>query len=305
MRFILLSRYAQLYSTRRLVEAARARGHRIRIVDPVRCYLSLSTQHSGIHYQGRAITGIDGVLPRIGTSITSYGTSVVRQFEIQGATVQNPSAAILRTRNKLCMLQHLVAAGIPIPETAMAFAPEDNPALLGLLPPPPLIIKLIEGSQGIGVVLAENPEAAESVTETLRALMAHFLVQRFVTESRGRDLRYFVIGDEIAAAIERRNPKGGFRANLHQGGSARRIPQDPVAARLARTAARILGLHVAGVDLLETDSGPVVLEVNATPGLEGVEKATRIDIAGRMIRDLERRILERRTHPPRSGPPPP
>jgi ribosomal protein S6--L-glutamate ligase len=298
MRFVLLSRDARLYSTRRLTEAARARGHRIRILDPVRCYLSISTQRSGIHYLGREITGVDGVLPRIGTSITGYGTTVVRQFELQGATVQNPSAAILRTRNKLCMLQHLSGAGIPIPETAMAFAPEDNPDLLRLLPPPPLIIKLIEGSQGNGVVLAENPEAAESVTETLRALMAHFLVQRFVSESRGRDLRYFVIGDEIAAAIERKNQKGGFRANLHQGASARRIRPAPGASHLARTSARVLGLHVAGVDLLETDSGPVVLEVNATPGLEGVEKATRADIAGQMIEDLEQRILEGRAQPP-------
>jgi ribosomal protein S6--L-glutamate ligase len=294
MRLALLSRQARLYSTRRLAAAARGRGHRIRILDPARCYLSISAQHHGIHYQGREIAGIEGVLPRIGTSITGYGTTVLRQFEIRGAVTQNSSAAILRTRNKLCMLQHLSEAGIPIPETAMAFAPEDNPDLLRLLPPPPLVIKLIEGSQGIGVVLAEDAEAAESVTETLRALTAHFLVQRFVAESRGRDLRYFVIGDEVTAAIERTNRNGGFRANLHRGASARRIRPTAEASHLARASARILGLHVAGVDLLETDSGPVVLEVNATPGLQGIEKATRIDLAERMIEDLEKRILERR-----------
>ncbi|EQD42405.1 alpha-L-glutamate ligase, RimK family, partial [mine drainage metagenome] len=289
-RLIILSRDTRLYSTRRLAEAARRQGHRIRILDPTRCYLSVATGNPAVYFRGRDIRGIDGILPRIGTSITGYGTSVLRQFEILQVTVQNSSDAILRTRNKLHMLQRLAASGIPVPQTGMAFAPEDNPALLRLFPPPPLIIKLIEGSQGLGVVLAENPEAAESVTETLRTLMAHFLVQHYVTESRGRDRRLFVMGTEVVASMERTNRNGGFRANLHRGGHARSIRPSRVEIDLATRAVRVLGLDVAGVDLLETETGPVVLEVNAAPGLEGIEQATGVDIATRMIDALVERI---------------
>ena len=294
MRLILLSRDTRLYSTRRLAEAARQRGHRLRVLDPTRCYLSVITGSPAVYYRGRILRGIDGILPRIGTSITSYGTSVLRQFEIQGVTVQNTSEAILRTRNKLHMLQRLAATAIPVPQTGMAFAAEDDPGLLGLFPAPPLIIKLIEGSQGLGVVLAENPEAAESVTETLRTLMADFLVQDFVTESRGRDRRLFVIGNEVVAGIERTSLNGGFRANLHRGGRARQITPSRVENHLAIRATQMLGLDVAGVDLLETESGPVVLEVNAAPGLEGIEAATGMDIATCMIDALVSKI----GHPP-------
>lgn len=290
MRFILLSRDSRLYSTRRLAESARREGHRIRILDPTRCYLSVATRQSALYYQGHRIGAVEGVIPRIGTSITGYGTTVLRQLEIQGAWPQNTSDAILRTRNKLHMLQRLSAAGIPVPETGMAFAPEDNLELLKLFPHPPLIIKLLEGSQGIGVVLAENSEAAESVTETLRALMAHFLVQKFVTESRGRDRRLFVIGTEVVASMERASPNGGFRANLHRGGKARRIEPTALEVELAIRAVRVLGLDVAGVDLLETATGPLVLEVNAAPGLEGIEEATGVDIATRMVHALVERI---------------
>jgi len=290
MRLIILSRDTQLYSTRRLAEAARRNGHRIRILDPTRCYLSVATGSPAIYFRGRKIRKADGIIPRIGTSITAYGTSVLRQFEIQQVAVQNTSDAILRTRNKLHMLQRLAACGIPVPQTGMAFAPEDDPDLLGLFPSPPLIIKLIEGSQGLGVVLAENPEAAESVTETLRTLMAHFLVQHFVTESRGRDRRLFVIGTEVVAGMERTNRNGGFRANLHRGGHARKIKPSHVEVDLAIRAAQILGLDVAGVDLLKTETGPIVLEVNAAPGLEGIEQATGVDIATRMVDALVERI---------------
>ncbi len=292
MRLVILSRDSTLYSTRRLAAVARGNGHRIRILDPTRCYLSVSTGQPTVHCHGRPIQGVDGIIPRIGTSITGYGTSVLRQFEIQHVPVQNTSDAILRTRNKLHMLQRLAGSGIPVPQTGMAFAPEDNPDLLKLFPPPPIIIKLIEGSQGLGVVLAENPEAAESVTETLRTLMAHFLVQHFVTESRGRDRRLFVIGTEVVASMERTNRDGGFRANLHRGGQARKIRPTEEEVRLAIRAAHILGLDVAGVDLLETRSGPMVLEVNAAPGLEGIEQATGVDIASHMIDALERRIRD-------------
>lgn len=290
LRFVLLSRDPSLYSTRRLVEAARDRGHRIRVLDPLRCYMRIGAPAGEIHYRGRPLGSVDGVIPRIGVSITFYGAAVIRQFETTGVPSLNDSDAILKARDKLQALQRLSHAGIPVPATGMAHSPDDTDDLLALVGSPPLVIKLLEGSQGLGVVLSENREAAESVIDAFRNLRAHFLVQRFVTEARGRDIRCFVIGGRVAAAMMRVAKPGEFRANLHQGGTGRRIRLRVEEVDVAESAARLIGLDVAGVDLLRTPRGPLVLEVNAVPGLEGIETTTGRDLAGAMIDALVAKI---------------
>jgi ribosomal protein S6--L-glutamate ligase len=283
MKLAILSRNSKLYSTRRLVEAARERHHTVRVLDPLRCYLRISSDGFEMHHKGRPIAGYSAVIPRIGASITRYGTAVLRQFELMGSYTPNSSDAIARARDKLRSHQLLAAQGIGLPVTVFGDNPDDTVDLLSMLGPPPHVIKLNEGTQGAGVMLTEKPSASRSVIEALRGLYANFLVQEFIAEAKGADLRCFVVGGEVVAAMRRQAPKGDFRSNLHRGGSAKAVRVSEAEHATAVRAASVLGLGVAGVDLIRSRRGPLVLEVNSSPGLEGIEAATGIDIAGRIV----------------------
>lgn len=287
MKIAILSRNASLYSTVRLVEAARARGHQARVLDPLRCYLRIAPGAFEMHYKGRVLHGFDAVIPRIGASIAFYGTAVVRQFEMMGVRALNSSDAILRARDKLRSLQLLARERIGLPTTVFGDNPDDTADLLAMLGSPPHVIKLNEGAQGQGVLLAEKRSAAQGVIEAFRGLYANFLVQEFIAEAGGADLRCFVVGGKIVASMQRQAPEGEFRANLHRGGRATAVTLSADEKRTALKAARAIGLDVAGVDLLRSQRGPLVLEVNASPGLEGIEAATGVDVAASIIRHIE------------------
>ena len=283
MKLAILSRNSKLYSTRRLVEAARERGHSARVLDPLRCYMHIASDGFGMRYKGQAISGYASVIPRIGASITRYGCAVVHQFELMGSVTPNPSDAIARARDKLRCHQLLAAQGIGLPATVFGDNPDDTADLLAMLGPPPHVIKLNEGTQGAGVMLTEKPSASRSVIEALRGLYANFLVQEFVAEAKGADLRCFVVGNAVVASMRRQAPRGDFRSNLHRGGTAKAVQASDAERDVAVRAAGVLGLGIAGVDLIRSRRGPLVLEVNASPGLEGIEDATGVDIAGRII----------------------
>jgi ribosomal protein S6--L-glutamate ligase len=286
MKLAILSRNSKLYSTRRLVEAARQRGHTARVLDPLRCYMRISSSGFQLHYKGRSLADYDAVIPRIGASITRYGTAVLRQFELMGTYSPNPSDAILRARDKLRAHQLLAAQGIDLPVTVFGDNPDDTTDLLSMLGPPPHVIKLNEGAQGAGVMLTEKPSASRSVVEALRGLYASFVVQEFIAEAEGADLRCFVVGDEVVASMRRQAPEGDFRSNLHRGGTAVRMEATEEERAVAVRAARVLGLGVAGVDLIRAARGPLVLEVNSTPGLEGIEAVCGVDVAGKIVDHL-------------------
>ncbi|MEY3220777.1 MAG: hypothetical protein RIT27_2134 [Pseudomonadota bacterium] len=288
MNIVILSRNADLYSTRRLVEAAEQRQHHCRVIDPLRCYMNIAANHPEIHYKGEQLCNIDAVIPRIGASITFYGTAVVRQFEMMGIFCLNESVAISRARDKLRTLQLLARRGIELPITGFAHSPDDAEDLINLAGGTPLIMKLLEGTQGKGVVLAETHEAAVGLIDAFRGLQAYFLVQEFIGESKGEDLRCFVVGNRVVAAIKRQAKVGEFRSNLHRGGTATPIKITPEERAVAVKAAKIMGLNVAGVDLMRSNRGPVVLEVNSSPGLEGIEETTRHDVAGIIIKFIEK-----------------
>ena len=292
MKLAILSRNGKLYSTRRLVEAARQRGHTVRVLDPLRCYMRIASTGFQLHYKGRSLAGYDAVIPRIGASITRYGTAVLRQFELMGTYSPNPSDAILRARDKLRAHQLLAAQGIDLPVTVFGDNPDDTSDLLSMLGPPPHVIKLNEGAQGAGVMLTEKPSASRSVVEALRGLYASFVVQEFIGEAEGADLRCFVVGDEVVASMRRQAPEGDFRSNLHRGGTAMRMEATDEERAVAVRAARVLGLGVAGVDLIRATRGPLVLEVNSTPGLEGIEAVCGVDVAGRIVEHLAARAAE-------------
>jgi ribosomal protein S6--L-glutamate ligase len=283
MKIAILSRNARLYSTVRLVEAARARGHSVRVLDPLRCYMRIAAGKFEMHYKGRVLRGIDAVIPRIGASITFYGTAVVRQFEMMGVYTPNGSDAILRARDKLRTMQLLAREGIDLPTTVFGDNPDDTGDLLAMLGEPPHVIKLNEGAQGQGVLLAEKRSGAQGMIEALRGLYANFLVQEFVREAKGADLRCFVVGGKVVAAMQRQAPEGDFRANIHRGGSASAIELTAAEREIAVRAAGQMDLGVAGVDLLRSRRGPLVLEVNSSPGLEGIEGSTGVDVAGAVI----------------------
>lgn len=283
MKLAILSRNTKLYSTRRLVEAARERHHSVRVLDPLRCYMRIGDDGFDMHYKGRPTAGYNAVIPRIGASVTRYGNAVLHQFELMGCRTPNPSAAIAAARDKLRCHQLLAAQGIGLPATVFGDNPDDTVDLLSMLGPPPHVIKLNEGTQGAGVMLTEKPSASRSVIEALRGLYANFLVQEYIAEADGADLRCFVVGDQVVAAMLRQASPGDFRSNLHRGGSARAVVPSADEVALAVRAAGVLGLGVAGVDLIRADRGPLVLEVNASPGLEGIEQASGIDIAGRIV----------------------
>lgn len=287
MKIAILSRNRNLYSTRRLAEAAEARGHAVRIIDVLRCYMNIAPASPEIHYRGEKLERFDAVIPRIGASVTFYGSAVVRQFEMMGVYCLNESVAINRARDKLRSLQLLARRGIGLPLTAFAHSPDDTQDMIKLVGGAPMVIKLIEGTQGKGVVLAETDQAAGSVIDAFRGLNAHFLVQEFIEEAQGSDIRALVIGGKVVAAMKRQAPPGEFRSNLHRGGSASEIKLTREERATAARAARIIGLNVAGVDLVRTAKGPAVLEVNGSPGLEGIESTTGIDIADRIVEFVE------------------
>ncbi|AXK71313.1 30S ribosomal protein S6--L-glutamate ligase [Lysobacter sp. TY2-98] len=284
MKLAILSRNSSLYSTRRLVEAAREEGHTVRVLDPLRCYMRIASEGFAMHYKGKPLTGFNAVLPRIGASVTRYGSAVLRQFELMGTYTPNPSDAILRARDKLRAHQLLAAEGIRMPITVFGDNPDDTSDLLKLLGPPPHVIKLTESSQGAGVILAEKLSASRGITEALRGLYANFLVQEYIAEAKGADLRCFVVGDKVIAAMRRQAPAGEFRSNLHRGGTAVGVRASKAEVEVAVRATQVLGLGVAGVDLIRSDRGPLVLEVNASPGLEGIENASKKDVAGEIVR---------------------
>lgn len=295
LRIGILSRGPKLYSTRRLVEAAEARGHQVKVINPLRCYMNIAAHRPEIHINGEKLEALDAVIPRIGASVTFYGTAVLRQFEMMGVFPVNESVAISRSRDKLRSLQLLSRKGIGLPVTGFASAPGDVRDMVGMVGGAPLVIKLLEGTQGIGVVLAETPKAAESVIEAFMGLDANILVQEFISEAGGADIRCFVVGDRVIAAMKRQGAEGEFRSNLHRGGSATLVKLTPEERETAVRAAKVMGLNVAGVDLLRSSRGPMVLEVNSSPGLEGIEAATGKDVAGIIMKFIEKNARPHRT----------
>lgn len=295
MKMLILSRNSRLYSTRRLMEAAKSRGHDVRVVDTLHCYMNISSLEPVVHYKGETLTGVDAVIPRIGASITFYGAAVLRQFEMMGVYPLNESVAITRARDKLRSLQLLSRKGVGLPVTGFANSPDDIQDVIRIVGGAPLVIKLLEGTQGIGVVLAETQKAAESVIEAFMGLNANIMVQEFIKEAGGSDIRCFVIGEKVVAAMKRTAKEGEFRSNLHRGGSAEIVKLTPEERSTAVRAANILGLNVAGVDILRSKHGPVVMEVNSSPGLEGIETSTGKDIAGMIIEFVEKNAKPNRT----------
>lgn len=287
MKIAILSRNPKLYSTRRMVEAAKQRGHEAVVYDTLKCYMDVTTMRPSVKYKGEPITSVDAVIPRIGASITMYGMAVVRQFEMMGVFPLNESVAIGRSRDKLRSLQLLSRKGIGLPISGFAHDISNTQDLIDMVGGAPLVVKLLEGTQGKGVVLAETKKAAESVIDAFRGLKADFLVQEFIKEAGGADLRCFVIGEKVVAAMKRQAKDGEFRSNLHRGGVATVVKITPEERSTAVRAARIMGLNVAGVDLLRSNHGPVVMEVNSSPGLEGIEQATGKDVAGLIIQFIE------------------
>ncbi len=295
MKIGILSRNRKLYSTARLVQAAQQRGHQVRVINHLRCYMNIASFKPSIQYDGKQLEGFDAIIPRIGASVTFYGTAVVRQFEMMGTFSLNESVAISRSRDKLRSLQLLSRKGIGLPVTGFAHSPDDTEDLLNLVGGAPVVVKLLEGTQGKGVVLADTRNAAESVVEAFRGLHANFLVQEFVKEAKGADIRCFVIGGKVVAAMMRQAAEGEFRSNLHRGGTAKLIKISPEERSTAVRSAKIMGLNVAGVDILRSNHGPVVMEVNSSPGLEGIEAATGKDVAVMIIEYIERHAEKGKT----------
>ncbi|MCD8525567.1 MAG: 30S ribosomal protein S6--L-glutamate ligase [Gammaproteobacteria bacterium] len=288
MRLAILSQKETIYSTKRLKEAALALGHDVSVINYQKCYVNICANHATVHYEGKPAATYDAIIPRIGAKRTFYGTAIVRQFETMGVYSINSSLAITRSRDKLRAQQLLVMKGIDMPVTGFAPDAESIHDLIHLVGGTPLIIKLLEGTQGVGVLMAETPKAAESVAQALAGLKANIIIQEFIKESKGEDIRCFVVGNKVIAAMKRTAAVGEFRANVHRGGIAQTITITEKERSIAVKAAKIMGLKMAGVDILRSNRGPLVLEVNSSPGLEGIERATGIDIATRIIRYLEK-----------------
>ncbi len=295
MKIALLSRNRNLYSSRRLIEAAESRGHEVQVLDVLRCYMNITSSRPRIHYKGEELADFDAIIPRIGASVTFYGTSVVRQFEMMGVYPLNESVAISRSRDKLRSLQLLSRKGIGMPISGFANKPDDIDDLIKMVGGAPLVIKLLQGTQGIGVVLAETKSAAKSVIESFFGLNASVLVQEFIKEAGGADVRCFVVGEKIVAAMKRQGGEGEFRSNIHRGGSAELVTLSTEERKTALRAANTMGLNVCGVDILRAERGPVVMEVNSSPGLEGIETATGKDIAGNIIQFIEKNAKKGKT----------
>jgi ribosomal protein S6--L-glutamate ligase len=287
----ILTQDSTKYTIRRLVEAGQARGHEVSCVDYSRCFMTLTSREPQVLFEGQPLK-FDAIIPRVGAALNFYGTAVVRQFEMAGVVSANGSIAIARARDKLRALQVLAGASVPLPVTGFTRSPEDIGAAIRFVGGAPLIVKLVEGSQGVGVVLAETDKAAESVIAAFRQLEANILVQEFIEEAQGCDLRAFVVDGKVVASMMRKAAPGDFRSNLHRGGSAEKVKLTPEERSIAVRAAKVLGLRVAGVDILRSNHGPLVMEVNASPGLEGIETATGKDVASKIVgfvEDLVRR----------------
>src|SRR5712692_4869942 len=290
MHVVILSRRPELYSTRVLAEAACQRGHDVRVLDTLQFDIRVSRQTPELLYQGEAVGPVDAVIPRIGASITFFGLAVVRQFEIMGVYCLNESQAIARSRDKLRCLQILSGHDIGLPPTVYTRQADHVPACIDRVKGPPVIVKLLEGTQGIGVVLAETTPAASSVIEAFHGLDQNILIQQFIAEAKGADIRAVVVGRKVVAAMKRQASPGEFRSNIHRGGKAKKVRLSPEYRKTALAAARVLGLTVAGVDLIESAEGPMVMEVNSSPGLEGIQKTTGVDVAGAIIEHIERTV---------------
>ncbi len=288
MRIVILSRNPDLFSTRAVVAAAEARGHTAEVLDTLRFDIRVSRKKPELFYEGEPVGPVDAVVPRIGASITFYGLAAVRQFEMMGVYCLNESQAIARSRDKLRCLQVLSRHDIGVPPTVFTRIPEHVRRCIEMADGPPVVVKLTEGTQGIGVVLAETEQAASSVIEAFHGLDQNFLIQKFIKEAKGADIRAVVVGGKVAAAMKRQAAGGEFRSNLHRGGTAASFKLPAAYRRTALAAARALGLRVAGVDLIESDDGPMVMEVNSSPGLEGIQRATGVDVAAEVVQLLER-----------------
>jgi len=288
VKIAILSRKKMLYSTKRLVAAATLRGHEVEVIDTLRCYMNISSHNPCIHYRGKELAKYDAIIPRIGASITFYGTAVVRQFEMMGVFSINESVAITRARDKLRSLQLLSRKGVGLPITGFAHSPDDVQDLIKMVGGPPLVIKILEGTQGIGVVLAETQNAAKSVIEAFLDVKVNILVQEYINEAQGSDIRCFVVGGKVIAAMKRQATSGEFRSNLHRGGKAKLCAISAEERDTAIHAAKIIGLNVAGVDILRSKRGPLVIEVNSSPGLKGIETSTKKDVASMIIEFIEK-----------------
>ncbi len=287
MRIAILSRRPSLYSTTRLKEAGKNRGHEMFVVDYLRCYMDITSRRPQVIYQGEPLK-VDAIIPRIGASNTFYGTAVVRQFEMMGVFVANESQAISRSRDKLRSLQLLARDGVGLPVTGCAHSTKDIDGVISLAGGTPLVVKLIEGTQGVGVILAETKKAAQAVIEAFRGLDANILVQEYIKEAGGADVRCFVVGGKVVASMKRQAGPGEFRSNLHRGGTAEKVKISPEERSTAVRAARTMGLNISGVDVLRSNHGAVVMEVNSSPGLEGIEKSTGVDVAAKIIEFIEK-----------------
>jgi ribosomal protein S6--L-glutamate ligase len=288
MKLALMSRNAGLYSHKRIVEAAEQRGHEIDVVDHLRCYINITSHRPSVRYRGEELPLYDAVIPRIGASVTFYGTAVLRQLEMMGVYPVNESVAISRSRDKLRSLQLLARKGIGLPVTVFAHRTSQAEEILNMIGGAPVIIKLLEGTQGVGVVLGETQKAAESIIQAFAGANTNILVQEFIKEAGGEDIRCIVLGEKIVAAMKRKGKEGDFRSNLHRGGTASKVKITPQERATAIGAAKAMGLNFCGVDMLRSNHGPVVMEVNSSPGLEGMEKATGLDVAGLLIEFIEK-----------------
>jgi ribosomal protein S6--L-glutamate ligase len=290
MNLVILSRQPALYSTRVLVEAGQQRGHDVRVLDTLQFDIRVSRRNPQLFYEGRPVGPVDAVIPRIGASITFYGLAVVRQFEMMGVYCLNESQAIARSRDKLRSLQILSRHDIGMPPTVYTRQAEHVAACIDRVEGPPVVVKLLQGTQGIGVVLAESTMAASSVIEAFHGLDQNILIQKFIREAQGSDIRALVVGRKVVAAMRRQAVAGEFRSNIHRGGTAKRIRLSSESRKTALAAARVLGLRVAGVDMIETNEGPMIMEVNSSPGLEGIEKTSGVDVAAAIIEHIEHEV---------------
>lgn len=293
MKLAILSRNANLYSTKKLVEAAVARGHEVHVLDHLKCYMVLQQGNPTMHYDGQELIGFDAVIPRIGASVTAYGAAIVRQFEMMRVFSAVKSQALVRSRDKLRSMQILAKEGLGMPITGFAHMPGDKSDLIQRVGGAPLILKLLEGTQGMGVVLTDSKKAAESVLDAFSGLDANLLIQEYIKEARGEDLRVFVVDNKIVASMLRKAKDGEFRSNLHRGGTSQRARLSKEERSAAISAAKALGLSIAGVDILRSKRGPLIIEVNSSPGLEGIEHATKLDIASKIIEFIERKIVKK------------
>lgn len=298
MKIGILSQFPQLYSTQRLIAACESRGHEAFVINTLNCYMNINSTKPSIHYEGEELIGFDAIIPRIHASVTFYGCAVVRQFEMMGVFVANDSISIARSRDKLRALQLLSRKGIGMPITGFANKPNDIPDLINMVGGAPLVIKLLEGTQGIGVVLAETRTAAESVIEAFLGLKANIMVQEYIKESNGSDIRCFVVGDKVVASMKRQGPEGDFRSNLHLGGCGEKIKITSEERKMAVAAVKAMGLVVAGVDILRSHRGPLILEVNSAPGIEGIEQTTGISVTEPIVEYIEKMVTARKSNRP-------